>query len=275
MSGTQTGILKPLTGPFVLQPLKSSPVRTLGIVLIMHNHGEMVINFAYRLLAALKELPPSKIEVIFAACDSDDNSFTKARYLVQRHQSAYLMRVPRGNNGAEVLFRAWQRSRASILGNIEIGDEAALTAMPAMLAEAKRAINSETIDVVAGYHQLSAQWRALPHRSTIRAITAQLCGRVIMPDLFLSSKHPLSTCLFVRRNALEGQQMMLHGDIMLPNLIAHIPDIKIAEIPYANQEKIGEMGQAESQTSLRALLSTLFRLNIFHKTHVLVNKGAR
>lgn len=272
MSGTQTGILKPLTGPLVLQPLKSNPMRTLGLVLVMRGNGALVTNFTHRVLAALKELSPNKIEVIIVDHDIDEHSFAKAKYLIQRHQSIYLMRVSQNNNGAEALFRAWQRSKASILGHIEIGDIAALTALPTMLTIAKNALDSEETDVVVGYRRLSTRWGIVPSRSTINTIITQAYGKIIMPDLFLSSAHPLSTCLFVRRDILQERKMTLYGDSMLPNLITNIPRMKITEIPYADQKIMGTTEQKGGRVSLRTLAPALFHLNIFHKTHILLDQ---
>lgn len=259
---TQTGILTPLTGGLTIPPLPTNRIRALGVIVIMRNHSEVVIDFVRKLLITLRNIPAHKLELIIVDYHSEDDSFVKMQQLMQRLPSLHMMRANHRSGIAEAIFRAWQRSHASIVGTVEMGDYAALGALQTMLSK----IESDSVDAAVGYRYISPKQYIAPTTEIGMLMAAHACARLIMPDLFASSMHPLSTTLFVKRDILVGREMRMYGSALLPNVTTQIPTMRIAETPYPYQPVVAR--NKLPLLSLRTLIPVLFKLNLVHKTHI-------
>jgi len=172
--------------------------KELSLVIPTYNERENLRELVIQICTVLDKVLPERYELIVVDDDSPDLTWQLAKELSLEYKQLRVIHRTEGRGLSSAVIRGWQEAQASILGVID----ADLQHPPEVLLRLIDAAKKGTDVVVASRNVEGggvSDW-SIFRRFVSRG--AQLYGLLVLPDVLVRVKDPMSGYFLVRRNCI-------------------------------------------------------------------------
>lgn len=247
------------TGPLCISKSGSAPSLDLSIVLPTLNEARNLERMLPLLDSILRGLHVS-YEIIVVDDDSLDRTWEKALTVGQQVPSLRVMRRTGERGLATAVIRGWQAARGAVLGVID----ADLQHPPEVIPMLWRQTQSGAELAVASRRVPGGGVSDWSLRRKLISWTAQILGRLVLPQVVARLADPLSGFFLVRRDILAGVTMVPRGYKILIEVVARCDVSRIAEVAYTFREREEE----KSKATWEVYVEYIKHLSILRRTMV-------
>jgi dolichol-phosphate mannosyltransferase len=242
------------TGPLIVGPAPPNAAIELSIVVPTLDEADNIADFLQALRAVLDAALSGRYEVIVVDDDSADETWRIAEALRARFPALRVVRRRHEQGLASAVIRGWQVSRGRMLGTIN----ADFQHPPSVLAALIAAAGAGDLIIASRFAPGGGVGAWSPARLAASR-SADLLGRLLLPDVFTRVTDPLSGCYLCRRDAIAGIELKPLGYKTLIEILARGRIGRIGECAYQMRRR--ERGRSKlGPLSLAQYIRQLIRL---------------
>jgi dolichol-phosphate mannosyltransferase len=237
----------------VIQQESSSMGVQLSLVLPTYNEAQNIQKVVAMLCELLNRTIPGGYELIVVDDDSPDRTWEIAERLSNVYPQVRVVRRLNERGLATAVVRGWQCAIGDVLGVLDADLQHPPEIVTALWAEICRGA-----DLAAGSRHVEGG--GLGDWGIIRRVlsrSAQLLGRIILPEVLSRLSDPMSGCFLVRRSAIAATELKPIGYKILLEVVGRGHIDRISEVGYVFRER----EQGESKVSWRLYVEYLMHLS--------------
>jgi len=229
----------------VVPPLETSAdnSKELSLVIPTYNERENLTELIEQICTVLDKELREKYELIVVDDDSPDRTWQLAEELCREYKQLRVIHRTEGRGLSSAVIRGWQEAKSPILGVID----ADLQHPPEVLLRLVDAARQGTDLVVASRNVEGggvSDW-SIFRRFVSRG--AQLYGLLVLPDVLVRVRDPMSGYFLVHRRCIAGIPLNPLGYKILIEVIARGTIDSITEVGYVFRER----QQGNSKATIR------------------------
>ncbi len=225
-----------VTGPLLIVPGDHSDALDLSLVLPTYNEVQNINVVIEQLVASLDSVSNLSYEIIVVDDDSPDRTWEKAQELSERFTQVRVVRRQGERGLSTAVLRGWQQARGQIFGVMDSDRqhpaETSCALWTAMTKGSDLAVASRHIKGGGVSH-----W-SIGRRMISRC--AQGIGIMVLPEVLIKVRDPMSGYFMIRRSSLEGRELRPLGYKLLVEVLGRGAMGKITEVPYIFRERSGD-----------------------------------
>jgi dolichol-phosphate mannosyltransferase len=217
----------PILGPEIDETIE------LSIVIPTYNERENLSELTAKICSVLDTVLPGRYELIVVDDDSPDLTWQLAGELAREYKQLRVIRRTEGRGFSSAVIRGWQEAQAPTLGVIDADLQHPPEVLLKLVHTAKKGI-----DLVVASRNVEgggvSDW-SIFRRFVSRG--AQLYGLLVLPDVLVRVRDPMSGYFLVQRSCIAGIPLNPLGYKILVEVIARGNIQSIAEVGYVFRER--------------------------------------